>query len=257
MNLNQFAIKTAQPLLNTEIVETQWVALPPILEQRDIAAFLDLETAKIDALVAEQRRLIDLLREKRQAVISHAVTKGLNPKAQLKPSGIDWLGDVQEGWATIQLRYLCNLLKDGTHLPPPRVEEGVPLLSVRNLQNGKFTTLDDDSLISEADFQGLCRAFVPEKGDVLLAVVGATLGKSAIVDETLPRFHIQRSLAIFRPTSSVSAEWLNLVFQSKNFQQLLWSKVGFSAQPGIYLGVLSEIRFPKIAIQEQREIVTT
>ena len=63
-----------------------------------IAAFLDRETAKIDALVAEQRRLIELLKEKRQAVISHAVTKGLNPHAPMKPSGIEWLGDVPEHW---------------------------------------------------------------------------------------------------------------------------------------------------------------
>ena len=67
-------------------------------EQTKIASFLDRETAKIDGLVGEQRRLIELLKEKRQAVISHAVTKGLNPHAPLKPSGIEWLGDVPEHW---------------------------------------------------------------------------------------------------------------------------------------------------------------
>ena len=73
-------------------------AFPPVSEQALINAFLDRETAKIDALVAEQRRLIELLKEKRQAVISHAVTKGLNPHAPMKPSGIEWLGDVPEHW---------------------------------------------------------------------------------------------------------------------------------------------------------------
>jgi len=71
---------------------------PPLLEQTKIAAFLDHETLKIDALIAKQQRLIGLLEEKRQAVISHAVTKGLNPKAPLRPSGIDWLGDVPAHW---------------------------------------------------------------------------------------------------------------------------------------------------------------
>ena len=70
----------------------------PPREERDISHFLDRETAKIDALVAEQQRLIELLKEKRQAVISHAVTKGLNPNAPLKPSGIEWLGDVPKHW---------------------------------------------------------------------------------------------------------------------------------------------------------------
>jgi type I restriction enzyme, S subunit len=72
--------------------------MPPVGEQTAIAAFLDRETAKIDGPVAEQRRLIELLKEKRQAVISHAVTKGLNPNAPMKPSGIEWLGDVPEHW---------------------------------------------------------------------------------------------------------------------------------------------------------------
>ncbi len=70
----------------------------PSAEQAAIAAFLDRETAKIDALVAEQQRLIELLKEKRQAVISHAVTKGLNPDAPMKPSGIEWLGEVPAHW---------------------------------------------------------------------------------------------------------------------------------------------------------------
>ncbi|MEI7823309.1 MAG: hypothetical protein WCK55_20560, partial [Verrucomicrobiota bacterium] len=71
-----------------------WNAWPVLPEQTAIAEFLDRETGKIDGLVAEQRRLMELLKEKRQAVISHAVTKGLNPHAPMKPSGIEWLGDV-------------------------------------------------------------------------------------------------------------------------------------------------------------------
>jgi type I restriction enzyme, S subunit len=80
------------------------IALPPFAEQSAIVAFLDRETAKIDALVDEQRRLIELLKEKRQAVISHAVTKGLDPKAPMKYSGIEWLGEVPEHWAIVRVK---------------------------------------------------------------------------------------------------------------------------------------------------------
>ena len=83
---------------------------PPLPEQSQIAAFLDRETAKIDELVAEQRRLMELLKEKRQAVISHAVTQGLNPNAPMKPSGIEWLGDVPGHWA---VRKLSQLFRAG------------------------------------------------------------------------------------------------------------------------------------------------
>ncbi|GKR08323.1 hypothetical protein KAM463_38880 [Aeromonas caviae] len=73
---------------------------PALEEQRSIAAFLDYETARIDRLIAQQQRLIELLKEKRQAVISHAVTKGLNPDAPMKNSGVEWLGQVPEHWGT-------------------------------------------------------------------------------------------------------------------------------------------------------------
>ena len=82
----------------------------PLPEQTAIAAFLDRETAKIDALVAEQRRLMELLKEKRQAVISHAVTKGLDPDAPMKPSGIEWLGEVPAHWA---IRKISHFFRAG------------------------------------------------------------------------------------------------------------------------------------------------
>ena len=80
------------------------VPLPPSNEQKAIAAFLDRETAKIDALVEEQQRLITLLKEKRQAVISHAVTKGLDPNAPMKDSGVEWLGEVPAHWEVLPLK---------------------------------------------------------------------------------------------------------------------------------------------------------
>jgi len=97
------------------------LALPPLPEQRQIAGFLDRETGKIDALVAEQERLLELLKEKRQAVISHAVTRGLpstgsgqdNPNAPLKPSGLDWLGDVPAHWTVASVRRLVRRIEQG------------------------------------------------------------------------------------------------------------------------------------------------
>ena len=86
------------PAINASDLVRIPVALPPLVEQTAIAEFLDRETGKIDGLVAQQRRLMELLKEKRQAVISHAATKGLNPHAPMKPSGIEWLGDVPAGW---------------------------------------------------------------------------------------------------------------------------------------------------------------
>lgn len=83
--------------------------VPPLNEQDQIISFIDRETAKIDALIEEQRRLIALLKEKRQAVISHAVTKGIDPHAPMKDSGIEWLGEVPAHWEVKRLRFICHI----------------------------------------------------------------------------------------------------------------------------------------------------
>lgn len=95
--------------IGQDTIKNLWLASPPLDEQRAIATFLDRETARIDALVAKKRRLIELLQEKRTALISHAVTKGLNPAAPMKPSGIDWLGDVPAHWQMKRLGYLVTI----------------------------------------------------------------------------------------------------------------------------------------------------
>ena len=247
-----------QQNIGMNVIENLQVTRPPLEEQKSIASFLDVETSKIDGLVSEQRRLIELLKEKRQAVISHAVTKGLNPNAPIKPSGIQWLGDVPEHWEVVPIKHLCSLLKDGTHLPPSRVDDGIPLLSVRNLVDGAFVLRDDDSMISQESYEDLCRAFVPAAGDVLLAIVGATLGKTAVIPDGLGDFQIQRSVGIFRPhPKRLAGMFLNLVFQSSQFQSKLWELVGYSAQPGIYLGTLQNLRVPVPPEKEQADIVAS
>jgi type I restriction enzyme S subunit len=108
---NQLLLAWAKQGATVESVEQEYLSktvlpLPTLAEQAAIATFLDHETAKIDALIAEQQRLIELLQEKRQAVISHAVTKGLNPDAPMKNSGVEWLGEVPEHWEKSRLRAL-------------------------------------------------------------------------------------------------------------------------------------------------------
>ncbi|AGW13151.1 restriction endonuclease subunit S [Megalodesulfovibrio gigas] len=98
-----------QKRVPTDFVQNFPVPLPPLPEQAAIAAFLDRETARLDALVARKRRLIELLQEKRAAVISHAVTRGLDPAAPIKDSGVDWLGEVPAHWEVKRLAYLAEM----------------------------------------------------------------------------------------------------------------------------------------------------
>jgi type I restriction enzyme S subunit len=99
----QYSTNTALPSMAQEDLANIYMAAPGPSEQALIAAFLDHETARIDALVEEQKRLIALLKEKRQAVISHAVTKGLDPDVPMKDSGVEWLGEVPKHWDVLRI----------------------------------------------------------------------------------------------------------------------------------------------------------
>lgn len=154
--------------------------LPPLAEQIAIATFLDRETAKIDALIAEQEKLIALLAEKRQATISHAVTRGLNPDAPMKDSGVAWLGKVPAHWEKIQLGRLCKQVSDGPHFSPSYVDEGVMFLSARNIKVDCWS-LDDAKYISEDDYIEFCRRVTPNVDDVLYTK-GGTTGIARVVD---------------------------------------------------------------------------
>lgn len=100
-----------QPSLRFEDLDKYPIPLPPLDEQKAIATFLDRETAKIDTIIAKQEQLIVLLEEKRQALISHAVTKGLDPNVKMKDSGVEWLGEIPEGWKLKKLKYIFKIKK--------------------------------------------------------------------------------------------------------------------------------------------------
>ena len=174
--------KTAIPMLTVEQVRSGRIPLPPLPEQRAIAAFLDRETAKIDGLIEEQRRLIALLAEKRQATISHAVTRGLNPDTRLKPSGIDWLGDVPEGWVVTKLRNITDKIVDGTHFTPTYVAEGVPFLRVTDISKGD-PDLAEVVRIPRDEHEILIRRCDPRLGDLLLSKNGSIgIPKSCVME---------------------------------------------------------------------------
>ncbi|HDR9587661.1 TPA: restriction endonuclease subunit S [Burkholderia stabilis] len=113
MNLNQYSVSAAQPGLSVEIISNLAVPYPPPNEQSAIAAFLDRETSKIDTLIAEQEKLLTLLAEKRQATISHAVTRGLNPDVLMKDSGVAWLGEVPAHWKITRIKRLVASIEQG------------------------------------------------------------------------------------------------------------------------------------------------
>lgn len=133
---------------------------PPLPEQQSIAAFLDYETGRIDALVAKKELLIELLREKRSAFISHAVTKGLDPSVKLKPSGVEWLGEVPEHWAVKKLKYICNI-QTGDKDTVDAVDDGIYPFFVRSQTVEKLNsfTFDCEAVLTAGDGVGVGKVF--------------------------------------------------------------------------------------------------
>ena len=158
------------------------IPAPALEEQQKIAQFLDHETAKIDTLIEKQQRLIALLKEKRQAVISHAVTKGLNPNAPMKPSGVEWLGDVPVGWEVSNINYVLNAIGDVDHYMPQSVENGIPYVMTGDLKElVSGISFEDCKQVSHDDYKKLSQRIKSSKGDLILARY-ATIGTVSYVD---------------------------------------------------------------------------
>ena len=194
--------------LNGTMIGEVLLAVPPGPEQTAIAAFLDRETAKIDALVAEQETLIALLKEKRQAVISHAVTKGLNPDAPMKPSGIEWLGDVPAHWEMRRLKYLGRAITGLTYAPDDVVDElgGILVLRSSNVQDGQIS-MDDNVYVSAA----VPELLITTLGDVLICSRNgsrALIGKNALIGESAVGVTFGAFMTVFRSHFNPFLYWI-------------------------------------------------
>jgi type I restriction enzyme S subunit len=186
---------TAQPFIKvSETLARTWM-FPPPDEQAAIAAFLDRETAKIDALIAEQERLIALLAEKRQATISHAVTKGLNPNAPMKDSGVAWLGEVPSHWLVRRLKQVVRpgvSISYGIVQPGEPQDEGVPFVQTSNMSDASFsleqlqrTTFDIAAAYPRSCLSG---------GEVILGI-RASIGAAHVVPQHLAGANLSRGIA--------------------------------------------------------------
>jgi type I restriction enzyme S subunit len=178
--------QTAIPQITVDEVGSNPILIPPLSEQTQIAAFLDRETAKIDELVTEQRRLMELLKEKRQAVISHAVTQGLNPDALMKPSGIEWLGDVPAHWRVMPLGRVTISRCDGPFGSGLKSEHytdsGVRVIRLQNIRRDGFNGADE-AFIDVGYYESELTGHDVIRGDVLIAGLGDdknTVGRACV-----------------------------------------------------------------------------
>ena len=188
-------------------------AEPPKPEQTQIARFLDHETARIDALIEEQQRLIELLKENRQAVISHAVTKGLDPTVPMKDSGVEWLGEVPAHWVVAGLKWYWSVT-DCKHITAEFVDEGIPLASIREVQS-RYVALDNAKQTTEVFYRQLIEGGRELVAGDLIFSRNATVGEVAQVANWHPPFAMGQDVCVLKKQYEwLSSDYLQAVLRS-------------------------------------------
>lgn len=242
-------------ILNQELIKSAPICLPPKAEQSAIASFLDRETAKIDALVAEEERLIALLKEKRQAVISHAVTKGLNPNAPMKDSGIEWLGEIPAHWEFAQLKRCIDLATSG-----PRgwsdlaAEEGSFFFQSQNIGRDMEADFGAGKRIEAPEGPDADRARL-QPDDVAVCITGGRTGAVAHISALSEEAYINQHVCLIRPTATqISGRYLAYgLFGLPGQEQLALAMYGL--KQGLSLENVREVVLPLPPLEEQRDIV--
>ncbi len=229
MNLGQYSISAAQPGLSVEIIANLRIPVPPLPEQKTIAAYLGRETAKIDKLIARQERLIELSQEKRRALISHTVTRGLDEMVKLKDSGVEWLGEVPEHWEIVPLKYLTSL-KSGDSITSEQIEE-----------SGKYPVYGGNGL------RGYTTNYTHNGEYILIGRQGALCGN---INYAKGKFWASEHAVVANPLQEFESSWMGELLRAMNLGQYSIS----AAQPGLSVEIIANLRIPVPPRDEQRAI---
>ena len=229
------------------------IVLPSIIEQAQIVNFLDAKCSDIYAILSKTRASIEEYKKLKQAVITQAVTKGVRGEREMKDSGVAWIGEIPKEFDSVQLKFFCKLITDGTHFSPITVENGFPYITAGDV-HGIGLDYNSAKRISEEDFQLLvAQGCQPLKGDVLLVKDGATTGRVGFVDSDTPCV-ILSSVAMLRPADNTDGHYLMYLLASDFLQKQILVSMAGSAMPRTTLTKLTKYIGLLPPLHEQKEI---
>ena len=251
-SLNSLTYGTKMPRVSPETVGNSFIPLPPEPEQRALAAFLDRETARIDALVEQKERLIELLQEKRAALITRAVTRGLDPNVPMKGSGVEWMGETPAHWELRPLKRVSPEITVGVVVNPSSYvqTDGVPFLYGSDLQEGRIVT-NNAKRMSEADSKSLPKSRL-HAGDLVCVRVGAP-GVTAVVPPELEGANCA-SVLIIRYADTFEPHWLCYAMNSRAVRHQVELVQYGAAQEQFNVAHAVEFLVPFAPLAEQRAI---
>lgn len=228
VRVNAELVSTGTTRIRINLSELKKLKIPyPLLsEQSNISEFLDHETAKIDNLIEKQQQLIELLKEKRQAVISHVVTKGLNPDVPMKDSGVEWLGEVPEHWDVTKLKYFATIQGGFAFSSDLFTSDGMQILRIGNLYQNRLE-LDRQPIFVASENIKKLQDFSVHKNDILMSLTG-TLGKrdygfAIRVDQDGPFLLNQRVAKITPNEHRLNRDFLLCLLWSDSYLNQLYS----------------------------------
>ena len=241
-------------IMNQEKTKDIWLAIPSIGEQKSIATHLDRETARIDALIEKKTRFIELLREKRQALITQAATRGLDPSVKMKDSGVEWLGEVPEHWEVRSVSSVSTKITNG-YVGPTRdilVEEGVRYLQSLHIK-GNQIKFDVPYFVTK-DWSNQHRKSILETGDVLIVQTG-DIGQATVVTDEFAGCNCHALIIVAPERSIIWGEWMSWVFNSSYGYHTLLSIQTGAMHPHLNCGNVKDVLLPVPPLTEQLEIV--
>ena len=247
------AVGGGQPNISQETIKQLWLPLPPLSTQDIIVRNLDAICSKIDDLLSSVHASIEEYKKLKQAVITQAVTKGVRGEREMKDSEVEWIGEIPKEFDSVQLKFFCKLITDGTHFSPNTVEIGLPYITAGDV-HGIGLDYNSAKRISEEDFQLLvAQGCQPLKGDVLLVKDGATTGRVGFVNSDTPCV-ILSSVAMLRPADNTDGHYLMYLLASDFLQKQILVSMAGSAMPRTTLTKLTKYIGLLPPLHEQKEI---
>lgn len=196
-----------QKRISERFVEEYRAFIPPLEDQLTIASYLDRETARLDALIDKKRRLLDLLDEKRIALVTQAVTRGLDPAVRMKDSGVEWIGAIPEHWDVVPLKYLMTKVVDCLHSTPVYSEYGkYPAIRTADLDSGVLD-LSKARRVEDAEYRKRTKRLQPRGLDIVYSREGERYGHAALVPEGV-RLCLAQRMMHFRVSTRHSPQFL-------------------------------------------------
>ena len=236
----------------TEFVENFQIPLPTKREQHQIVDFLDRKIGQIDELIRIKERRIKLLQEQRATLINQVVTKGLDPNVEMKPSGVEWIGEIPNDWNAVPLTKYLESIIDYRGRTPEKTESGRFLVTAKNIRDGKIDYEISQEFTSEDEYHRIMTRGIPQIGDVLFTTE-APLGEVANVNDA--SIALAQRIIKFRPKSDcLNPYFLKYWILSYSFQSELHQYATGSTAQGIKASKLCLLKLNLPPLEEQEQI---